>query len=117
MISHENASHVDPARVKALAAELTLTGPLTVERIAMHLGTSPRTLQRQLAVQGASLREIEEECRLGVARVLLSKTDLAVQEIATRTGYATSSSLARAFARWAGHSPSAYRKANRTPPD
>ena len=44
-----------------------------------------------------------------IARVLLCKTDLDVQEIATRTGYSTSSSFARAFSVWAGCSPKAFR--------
>ncbi len=110
MILRENDTPVDPARVKTLAADLVLTGPLTVERIAEHLGASPRSLQRHLSEQGVSLRELVEESRIGVAKVLLSKTDLAVHEIARRTGYATSSGLARAFTRYAGCSPSAYRK-------
>jgi AraC-like DNA-binding protein len=103
-------SRVDPAQVRALAAELALTAPLTVARIADHLGVSSRTLQRHLADQGASLRTIVEESRLEIARVLLCKTDLTVQEIAVRTGYSTPSGFARAFARWAGLPPRAYRR-------
>lgn len=116
MILRENDTPVDPARVKTLAADLVLTGPLTVERIAAHLGASPRSLQRHLSEQGVSLRELVEECRIGVAKVLLSKTDLAVHEIAQRTGYATSSGLARAFVRSAGCSPTVYRKTVRASP-
>lgn len=94
-----------------MAAELALTGPLTVGRIARRLGTSSRTLQRHLADQGVSLRAIVEDSRLEIARVLLCKTDLSVQEISARTGYSTPSGFARAFARWAGLPPRAYRRA------
>jgi len=111
MASSGRDSRADPAQVRALAAELALTGPLTVGRIADHLGTSSRTLQRHLADQGASLRAIVEESRLEIGRVLLCKTDLDVQEIAARTGYSTPSGFARAFARWAGSPPRKYRKA------
>ncbi|WP_424753250.1 helix-turn-helix domain-containing protein [Methylobacterium sp.] len=111
MTSDEKGFRFDPAQVRALAAELALTGPLTVGRIADRLGTSSRTLQRHLAGQGVSLRAIVEESRLEIARVLLCKTDLDVQEIAARTGYSTPSGLARAFARWTGCSPRTYRKA------
>ena len=111
MASSGRDSRADPAQVRALAAELALTGPLTVGRIADHLGTSSRTLQRHLADQGASLRAIVEESRLEIGRVLLCKTDLDVQEIAARTGYSTPSGFARAFARWAGSPPREYRKA------
>jgi AraC-like DNA-binding protein len=107
----DTGSRADPTQVRALAAELALTGPLTVGRIAGHLGTSSRTLQRHLADQGVSLRAIVEESRLEIARVLLCKTDLRVQEIAARTGYSTPSGFARAFARWAGLPPRAYRRA------
>lgn len=87
--------------------------PATVGRIADRLGTSSRTLQRHLADQGVSLRAIVEESRLEIARVLLCKTDLDVQEIAAWAGYSTPSGLARAFARWTGCSPRTYRKAGR----
>jgi AraC-like DNA-binding protein len=104
-------TRADPSEVRTLAAELALTGPLTVGRIAGHLGLSSRTLQRHLADQDASLRAIVEESRLEIARVLLCKTDLSVQEIAVLTGYSTPSGFARAFARWAGSPPRAYRRA------
>lgn len=111
MASGGRSSRADPAHIRTLAAELALTGPLTVGRIADHLGTSSRTLQRHLADQDVSLRAIVAESRLEIARVLLCKTDLDVQEIAARTGYSTPSGFARAFARWAGSSPRAYRRA------
>jgi AraC-like DNA-binding protein len=110
MISHGKGSRADPSQVRALAAELALTGPLTVARIAGRLGLSSRTLQRHLSDQGASLRAIVEESRLEVARVLLCKTDLSVQEVAVLTGYSTPSGFARAFARWSGLPPRAYRR-------
>ena len=113
MTSRGKDTRTDPSDVRIASAELALTGPLTVGRIAGHLGLSSRTLQRHLAGQGASLRAIVEESRLEVARVLLCKTDLTVQEIAARSGYKTPSSFARAFARWAGIPPRAWRNANR----
>lgn len=102
----------DPSLVRAVAAELALTGPLTIGRIADRLGCSSRTLQRHLADQNSSLRAIVEESRLEIARVLLCKTDLSVQEIAGRSGYSTPSGFARAFSRWSGLPPRAYRRAN-----
>ena len=110
MTSGGKEPRIDPARIRAIAAELALTEPPTVGRLAAHLGTSSRTLQRHLAAQGVSLRAIVEESRLEVVRVLLCKTDLDIQEIAARTGYSTPSGLARAFARWTGCSPRQYRK-------
>ena len=102
---------IDPAQVRAYAADLALTGPVTVGRIAVRLGTSPRTLQRKLARRGVSLRAMVVESRMQIARVLLRMTDLDVQEISLRAGYSTPSSFARAFASWAGCSPQSFRKA------
>ena len=51
MTSSENDSRAKPSEVRTLAAELALTGPLTIARIAGHFGVSSRTLQRHLADQ------------------------------------------------------------------
>ncbi|WP_417711279.1 helix-turn-helix domain-containing protein [Roseibium aggregatum] len=106
----EKESFADPLRVRAVAATLALSGPVSVGQIAAQLGASSRTLQRQLADQGVSLRAIVEESRLEIARVLLCKTDLDVQEIAARSGYSTPSGFSRAFARWAGCAPRIFRR-------
>jgi AraC-like DNA-binding protein len=110
MAMREKDGLIDPARVRAYAADLALTGPVTVGRIATRLGTSPRTLQRKLAQRGVSLRALVVESRMQIARVLLCKTELDVQEIAVRAGYSTPSSFARAFVRWSGCSPQTFRK-------
>ena len=113
MTTQESDTLFDPAQVKAVAAELALTGPVTVWRIAGRLGTSNRTLQRQMAQQGFSVRAMIVESRMEIARVLLCKTDLDVQEIADRAGYSTPSSFSRAFACWAGCSPQSFRNAGK----
>lgn len=51
------------------------------------------------------------ESRMEIARVLLCKTDLDVQDIAARTGYGTPSSFGRAFSAWAGCAPQVFRDA------
>jgi AraC-like DNA-binding protein len=109
----EKDSLADLTQVNAVAAELALAGTVTVDRIAMRLGISTRTLQRQLLNQGISLRALVIESRMQIARVLLCKTDLDVQEIAARTGYSTPSSFGRAFSRWSGFPPQAFRNTDR----
>ncbi len=58
-----------------------------------------------------SFRLLVEQSRFEIAGALLRETDLRVQEIATRFGYGTPSAFTRAFTRWAGRSPTEYRKA------
>jgi AraC-like DNA-binding protein len=106
---HKEASGTDAMRVRAILGELALTGPLSVARVAGHLGTSPRSLQRCLARQKLTLRKLVDAARLDHARVLLRETDLPVQDVAGLVGYRTPGGFARAFARWTGRSPSAFR--------
>jgi len=54
-----------------------------------------------------------DEVRLDAARTLLCQTDLPVQDVAALLGYRTPSSFARAFGRWTGRSPRAYRRCAR----
>lgn len=97
------------ARVTAVIAGLALVGTVSLEAVASHLGTSPRTLQRRLNCHGVTFRMLVEESRLKIAAALLQKTDLKVQEIAASLGYSTPGGFARAFAGWAGRSPSDFR--------
>lgn len=101
-------------RVRSVIAALSLAGAVSLEAVAGRLQTSPRTLQRRLKGLGISFREVVEGARFEIAAALLRGTDLKVQEIAARLGYATPGTFARAFRRWAGCSPRAFRTA--TPP-
>jgi AraC-like DNA-binding protein len=102
------------SRVKSVIAGLALAGTVSLETVAKHLGTSPRTLQRRLNRRGICFWALVEQSRFEIAGALLRDTDLQVQEIATRLGYSTPGGFSRAFARWAGCSPSDFRTA---PPD
>ncbi len=103
------------ARVRTVVATLALSSSVSLERAAAQLVTSPRTLQRRLCAAGTRFGKIVEETRLGIAGALLRKTELSVQEIAGRMGYSTSGGFARAFGRWSGQSPSAYRNLPQAP--
>lgn len=110
MIFHDDNNRVNTLRLRALLSELALTGPLSIERAARHIGTSPRTLQRRLADRHLTYRTFVEEVRLETARTLLCRTDLSVKDVASMLGYRTASGFSRAFNRWTGKSPRAYRK-------
>jgi AraC-like DNA-binding protein len=91
-------------------AGLTLSGPISLALTARNLGISSRTLQRRLHERGISFWTLVDECRFQIAGALLRETDLSVQEIAARVGYRTPGSFARAFSRWAGLPPRAFRR-------
>ncbi|MGX0879821.1 AraC-like DNA-binding protein [Roseovarius sp. MBR-154] len=102
-------SEKEHSRVKSVVAGLALAGTVSLEMAADHLGISSRTLQRRLNRRGISFWALVEQSRFEIAAALLCDTNLKIQEIATRLGYSSPNGFSRAFARWAGCSPSAFR--------
>ena len=100
-------------QVRAVVAALTLSGDVSLERTARHLGTSPRTLQRHLRARGVRFRSLVEASRFQIAGALLQETDLSAHEIAAQIGYRSPGAFTRAFTRWTGRTPTAYRCAAR----
>jgi len=102
-------------RVRGLIA--TPQGMLSLEEVAARLRMSARTLKRRLAAQSSSFSELLEEERCQRARLLLGSSQLSLLEITERLGYSTLPNFARAFRRWTGQTPAAYRRAARKLPD
>ncbi|WP_100443994.1 helix-turn-helix domain-containing protein [Glycomyces xiaoerkulensis] len=92
-----------------------LDRPLTVRDLARRAGMSPRNLARHFnAVTGTTpLRWLLTQ-RVGRARELLETSDLTVEQIASRTGMGTATTLHRHFSRRLGVPPDAYRRTFRT---
>ncbi|WP_372732441.1 AraC family transcriptional regulator ligand-binding domain-containing protein [Novosphingobium sp.] len=80
------------------------------ERIAREIGMSSRTMRRKLAEEGSSFQQVLDECRMRQAVFeFRTRPDLSIAQIALRLGYAEHSNFTRAFHRWSGVSPQAYR--------
>lgn len=80
------------------------------ERIAREIGMSSRTMRRKLAEEGSSFQQVLDECRMRQAVFeFRTRPDLSIAQIALRLGYAEHSNFTRAFHRWSGMSPHAYR--------
>jgi len=84
-------------------------GYRSVDDVARELGVSTRTLKRRLGEAGTSYSELLDEVRRQRALVLLRADALSVEETADRLGYAEPASFTRAFKRWTGKTPSAWR--------
>jgi AraC-like DNA-binding protein len=82
----------------------------TLEGTARELGMSGRSLQRRLADEGTSFQELLDDVREGLARALVSEGGRPLAEIAHRLGYAELRPFLRAFKRWTGLTPSAFRQ-------
>ncbi|PQM46817.1 putative HTH-type transcriptional regulator [Mycobacterium talmoniae] len=105
------------AGVAGLLRDLMLANPspvLSLDQAARQLTVSSRTLRRHLALEGASLRVLQEEVREALAEELLVSDGRSVAEIAERLGYSQVSSFTQAFRRWKGVGPREYRQQART---
>ena len=80
---------------------------------AEALGLSERSLRRQLASEGTSFRALADQVREEKACALLVGSNLSVELIAQRMGYGEPASFIRAFQRWTGTTPAAYRRSAR----
>ena len=85
-------------------------GVLTVDEVALKLGTSTRTLQRKLKAEGLSFSDIADSLQEQQARTLLRDERMSVEQVAERVGYSDVSNFTRAFRRWTGETPAAYRR-------
>ena len=94
---------------QAFAAQPALLGQ-GIERMAAALGLHPRTLQRRLADSGQGYAEVQDRARFRLAAALLGDRTLDLETISERLGFSDRRSFTRAFARWAGCTPSAFRE-------
>jgi AraC-like DNA-binding protein len=95
-------------RVRALIT--TPEGVRSLREVASVMGMSGRTLKRRLAAQGVTYSELLDQERSERARVLLRSAELSLTDITERLGYSTLPNFARAFRRWTGQTPAAYRR-------
>lgn len=82
----------------------------SIDEVAHALRLSTRTLKRRLALSGVTFSALVESERRGQALSLLENTELPLEEIVQRLGYSTAPNFVRAFRRWTGETPAAYRK-------
>ncbi len=88
-------------------------GRVDVARMAVLLGVSVRTLQRRLAEIGRSFSDVVEDFRREEAARLLATPGLPLVQVPGRLGYAEQTSFTRAFRRWTGTTPGAWRSGRR----
>ena len=95
-------------RVRRLARDAD--GFRSIDEVARALSLSTRTLKRKLAMSGQTFSALVETERRAEALSLLERTELPLDDIVQRLGYSTSPNFVRAFRRWTGQTPAAYRK-------
>lgn len=101
------------ARVRAALFASLSKGPPNADNLAQTMGIARRTLTRRLSREGASFNALLSEVRRQAGKRYLAETDHTIDDIAFLLGYSESSAFVRAFRRWEGQSPAAYRRALR----
>jgi hypothetical protein len=66
--------------------------------------------QPNAGAEGTTFRKVLDTVRFAVAKEMLEDSRVAIPEIATALGYADYVSFTRAFKRWTGNTPGAWRK-------
>ncbi len=93
-----------------LTHQLMLHSEPSLEQAAAVMHLSARTLHRRLAERGLQFRAVLDELRCQLARQYLQDQRLQLTEIADLLGYSEQSAFTRAFRRWTGLTPHAYRQ-------
>jgi AraC-like DNA-binding protein len=96
--------------VRALLRQALNGGDPGLEAISQQLGLSPRTLQRKLKEEQASHQDLLDEMRRDLSVRYLQEPEMAICEVAYLLGFSEPSAFHRAFRRWTGTTPRAYRR-------
>ncbi|MDQ0466127.1 AraC-like DNA-binding protein [Caulobacter ginsengisoli] len=102
-------AHTMRGRVEAQLAPGLHTGPASMARVAAALGASRQTLFRRLRDEGVTFEQVLDELRHRLALDYLGSQRISVEEAAYLTGFSDATAFARAFKRWTGVTPKAFR--------
>ena len=97
------------ARIEALILPRLHTGEVTITWVSDQLGQSRQSIYRTLKAEGTTFETLLDELRHKLALDYLAGRKVSVSETAYLLGFADPSPFSRAFKRWTGVSPSAYR--------
>jgi AraC-like DNA-binding protein len=96
---------------RVLRTEL-LKGTCSANSIARLFSMHRRTMNRHLNAEGLAFRRVANQIRFEIACELLENTDMALGQVAAVLRYSEPSAFTRAFRRWSGQSPSAWRSSH-----
>lgn len=97
-------------RVRRVLTEELRRGEPALEAVAGRLGMSGRTLQRRLRDEGLGFHALLDALRCDLARRHIAEPRESTAEIAFLLGFSEVSTFHRAFKRWTGLTPGAYRQ-------
>lgn len=83
---------------------------LGIQAMADEIGLHPRTLQRRLAEENTHFADLQTQVRQRLARRYLEDPNTHIDQVSEWLGFSDRRSFTRAFSRWTGMTPSAYRR-------
>ena len=99
------------SQLRRILQSLIVAGCPSVDQTALLLAMHRRTLNRRLNALGITFKQLLDETRFEIAQQLLRDTRMPVVDIAVTLNYTGASAFTRAFHRWSGTSPAAWRAA------
>lgn len=97
-------------QVSELIETLLMGGRCNVENVAEIFGMHRLTLYRRLRAYGTRFESLLDDRRRSMAETMLRRNTVSVAEIADALGYTSPASFIRAFRRWTGVTPGAWRR-------
>ncbi|MGW6392588.1 AraC family transcriptional regulator [Streptomyces sp. NPDC055103] len=81
----------------------------TPEQLADRLSVSPQTLRRRLAAEGTTYQRLRDQVRRDHALAELAGGRVSIERLSRQLGFSEPSAFHRAFRRWTGETPRAFR--------
>ncbi|HLK41300.1 MAG TPA: AraC family transcriptional regulator [Polyangiaceae bacterium] len=100
------------ARVRDAIVPL-LPGGATIDRVARAMHVGRRSAQRYLQAEGTTFAAVLDEVRHRRAEAALAEQGVSIGALASALGFADQSAFHKAFVRWTGTTPGAFRRAAR----
>ena len=108
LLALPDSDNLDRALQQAMV-RLLPEGRAQLPQLAAELSMSTRSLQRRLAQRQGNWRTLLDRTREQLAQQYLADPTLTLADIALLLGYSEHSAFSRAFKKWTGRSPKAFR--------
>jgi AraC-like DNA-binding protein len=95
---------------RRVVRQMAPLGMPELEQVAAELRLPPRVFYRRLAERGQQFRQLREQALRELAEAHLADPRLSLADVSELLGYTEQSAFSRAFKRWSGVSPLAWRR-------
>ncbi|MEH6651729.1 MAG: AraC family transcriptional regulator [Motiliproteus sp.] len=98
------------AKIRQMLSRYDYADMPSLDQISQQLHMTPRSIGRKLKDEGTAFSKIRESLRREYAIKLLTTEHLSIADVSERTGFSETAAFCRAFKRWTGRPPSAWRQ-------